>query len=140
MPKIKLTEEEKMIRLAERQMKKPKKTEEELVREYAAKVIHVKKSRGHMDKRFSELGASTMTSKDLSLDTDFFFSVVFQSQNQKYEFLKKLGVPVTENQIQIMNGLELAKLFNIELTLEKSSDYPLPDLELKSLVLDNEKL
>jgi hypothetical protein len=136
-------------RKKEKKPRKPKppkppkvvKTEAELVREYATRVV-----RGHMaagrveNNRFNDLHNSRQTGKDLWVDTDFFFSVVFQSQRQKYEFLKQLGAPIDDKiQVQIVNGLELAKLMRITLTPEVPKPYPTGNIDLMPFVLDNEE-
>lgn len=160
----KLTEEEKIIRQAEREAlreakeaekaalkeanKKPEKTEQQLVEEYAKKVMDGKISRGHFDKRFDwhnrKAQGQTATNKDLWFDTDFFFSVVFQSEAQKYEFLNHLkeqyGLDFDDNlQIQIVNGLEFAKKMGLSLRPEIRLEYPYTDLEIRPLVLDSDE-
>ena len=123
---------------------KIKKTEAELVQQYCDRVINGKIARGHIDNRFKYTeGDGTVTNKNMHLDTDFYFSVVFQSQEQKYEFLKAIGIPTEEhNKIQIMNGLKLAKLFTdkgVVVKLKKESSLPFPNaaLDLRPLILDN---
>lgn len=81
-------------------------------------------------------------------DTDFYFSVVFQSSTQKYTFLeflsKKFGLGIddakSENHvIQVVNGLIFAEKIGLKLVGEKTGNYPYPDLELKELALDGEE-
>ena len=80
-------------------------------------------------------------------DTDFYFSVVFQTSAQKYEFLEqlskraKLGIDQIKSGdevVQIINGIKLAKSLGIELKEYKCNDYVYPDLELAKLILDGE--
>lgn len=126
--------------------KKPAKSEEELVKLYVDKVIRGKVSRGHIDQRFEYTKSDKTVNKDLWIDTDFYFSVVFQSADQKYEFFKalteKFGNKALEieddGQIQIVNGLILAKtLLGLDLKLETARPYPTGNLELMPFVLDN---
>lgn len=154
----KLSEEEKFIRAEERRvlrearnaekeaLKVPKvvKTEQELVHAYANKIMDGKISRGHFDKRFDWHNRNAQdkgaVNKDIWFDTDFFFSVVFQSEAQKYAFLKAAGWIVDQDeQVQIVNGLELAKKMGIALRPEVALEYPYTDLELRPLVLDSEE-
>lgn len=129
-------------------VKKPriKKTETEIVHTYVDKIIKGKVSRGHVDKRFGYTKSAQKRNKDLWLDTDFYFSVCFQSAEQKYEFLdalfKKTGVKVEtspDDQIQIVNGLKLSEALSIPIQKETMLDYPYGDLDLRPFVLDNEK-
>lgn len=85
---------------------------------------------------------------DLWKDTDFFFSVVFQSSAQKYAFLeafsKKFGLGIDnamagDEVYQIINGLKLAANLGIKIPAEKSVKFPYPNLELAQLALDNNK-
>lgn len=80
-------------------------------------------------------------------DSDFYFSVVFQSAKQKYEFLeffsKKFGlgldsVKSNDEIIQVVNGIKLAEKIGLDLKVETSPPYPYPNLELKEMALDNE--
>lgn len=117
---------------------KQKKSESELVHQYANKVIEGKASRGHTDKRFNYTKREGTVNKELWLDVDFFFSVVFESAEQKYEFLKQLKVPVDEEErVQIVNGLKLAEKLGIKLQREKRMDYPYGSLDLRPFVMDN---
>ena len=70
------------------------------------------------------------SSVDLWKDTDFFFSIVFQSSAQKYTFLeafsKKFGLGIdnakSNNEIiQVVNGLKLAKNLDIKIPSEKKT-------------------
>lgn len=123
--------------------KKPKivKTEEQLVHEYVDRVIGGKIARGHVDDRFAYTKKDGTVNKELWMDTDFFFSVVFQSYEQKYAFLEALKVD-TEifERVQIINGLKLAKLLGIELKEEKARPYPYPSLDLREIILDDDKI
>lgn len=127
-------------------MKKPrvKKSESEIVKDYALKVIHGKMVRGHADQRFGFTKTAQTNNKDLWLDTDFYFSVVFQSTKQKNDFIeqlvKKFQVPVDEDdKVQIINGLKLAEKLGIKLENEKNKEFPQGDLDLRPFCLDNEK-
>ena len=62
----------------ERKKKEPV-SELETVRKYANGIIHRQITRGHAHSRMKELGPAKTTNKDLWIDTDFFFSIVFQS-------------------------------------------------------------
>src|SRR5574343_493005 len=88
------------------------------------------------------------TNVDLWKDTDFYFSVVFQSSAQKYKFIKEFSqkfdlqvdqVASGDEIFQIFNGLLLAKKLGIQLQVEKIGEFPYPDLELKSMALDGEE-
>lgn len=125
---------------------KPKPSEEELAHRYANKIIDGKIARGHFDERFKWHKRESKTNKDLWLDTDFFFSVVFQSQEQKYQFLdflkEKFGIKDDTkpgDQIQIINGLELAAYMGLALKKENMIPYLGGDLDLRPFVLDTEK-
>lgn len=131
----------------EKKPKAPKiqKSEEQITREYAERVMRGKQSRGHVDKRFDFTKTDTAVNKDMWLDSDFFFSVVFQSGEQKYQFLKKFQEffkfeieNFEDSQIQIVNGLKLADAMKIELKREKSREFPYGSLDLKPYVLDDE--
>jgi len=133
----KLTDEEKIIRAELK--RRSQKTEQQLVHEYANQVMDRKASRGHYDKRFDWHKRDGATNKDLWFDSDFFFSVVFQSEAQKYEFLSKLSWQTDDfEQVQIVNGLALAKKLGIDLKPETALPYPYTDLELRDLVLDSD--
>lgn len=156
----KLSEEEKLIRQAEREQKKaereiikatlkekkPEPTEAELVRKYTNRVIKNQIYHGRVDnEQFKGLEHDRTVSKNLWMDTDFFFSVVFQSSEQKCEFLKKVmqkfegTIEPDENySIQILNGLDLAKCMGIELKPETTKEYPTGNLDLMPFCLDNE--
>ena len=123
---------------------KIEKTEREIVEGYAKKVIDGKIARGHYDKRFEwHKRLKGNTSKDIWIDNDFYFSVVFQSGEQKYQFLKefaeRLGVEILETeQVKIVNGLELAAKMNIAIKSESALPYPYGDLSLRQFTLDAE--
>ena len=131
--------------MGKEKQKKQEKTEKELVLEYAQRVIDGKKSRGHIDKRFEYTKKEGTVNKTLWLDTDFFFSIVFQSSKQKYDFLKflydKYQIPL-ENEygsaIQILNGLKLAHRMGLKLDAEIARNYPYTNIDLQPLILDNE--
>lgn len=120
--------------------KKSEKSESELVHDYVKKVIRGKQSRGHVDQRFAYTKSQKTVNKELWLDTDFFFSVVFQSEKQKYEFLQKLGIEAdNDGQIQILNGLQFAKKLGIDLEKESALPYPTGSIDLMPLILDTEE-
>ena len=158
---IKKTEQEalKAVKRSEREAKKaerealkavpkeqkPAPTEAELALKYANTIITNQRNRGQLTQKFQKF-AIKKTNKDLWLDSDFFFSVVFQSREQKVQFLHalalQLGMDVesffqTEYTSQIINGLQLADKMNIPLEGEFTKDYPLPNMELRELVLDD---
>lgn len=121
---------------------KPQKSESEIVQQYAKGIMHRQVTRGQADR---VIKTGTTTNKDLWLDTDFFFSVCFQSTKQKNafmdQFVKKFGIAVDENdKLQIINGLKLAEKMGIKLELEKASEYPTGSLDLRPFVLDNESI
>lgn len=123
-------------------MKKQKKSESEIVQQYAKGIMNRQVARGQAD-RIIKTG--TTTNKDLWLDTDFFFSVCFQSTKQKNafmeQFLKKFQIEVDENdKLQIINGLKLAEKMGIKLENEKAFSYPVGSLDLRPFVLDNETM
>jgi hypothetical protein len=71
---------------------------------------------------------------------------VFQSTNQKLEFLEKWDAFVegaigesmdTLKKFQIINGLKLAKALGIDLKEETTKDYPTGNLDLAPYVLDD---
>lgn len=87
-----------------------------------------------------------VTNTDLWLDSDFYFSVVFQSSQQKYKFLTKLKEMFSldidtsdDNRIQIINGLKFGESIGVDFSKEKPLQYPYPDLELRKLALDDDK-
>lgn len=120
-------------------------TEAELVLRYANRVIKNQQYHGRVDtEKFDNLEYKTNT-KTLFLDVDFFFSVVFQSSRQKYEFMEKWeqmhsAVDSEFSKIQIVNGLKLATALGIDLKLETSREYPTGNLDLMSFVLDEETI
>jgi hypothetical protein len=130
-------------------VKKPKppkkekvvKTEEQLVREYVDRVIGGKIARGHVDDRFAYTKKESTVNKELWMDQDFFFSVVFQSFEQKYAFLEALKID-TElcERVQIVNGIKLAEKLGVKLKKEVARPYPYPDLDLREIILDDEKI
>lgn len=123
---------------------KPEPTETELVHKYVNRVIKNQMYHGRVDaSKFSDLEHDKAISKNLWLDHDFFFSVVFQCKEQKYEFIKQLSLDPDWNQkdqIQIVNGLELAKKLGVTLRPVTSRDYPTADIELLPFILDNEEI
>ena len=142
-----LKEFEKQRRKEEKKRKAElnKKTEKELVHQYANIIISKQKTRGMVKDSFKDI-REKKHNKDLWQDANFYFSVVFQSYEQKFEFLKKLNrkFPIPEddmseiNTMNILNGLVLAKVLGIDLNKEIANNFPLGNIELKDLVLDDE--
>ena len=129
----------KLARIAARE-----KTEEQIVHAYAKRVMDGKAQRGHVDKRFAHSKKSDVN-KSLWMDTDFFFSVVFESSEQKYQFLdfirQKFGIDFETYetaQIQIVNGIRFSKSIGMNLKREKAANYPGPPLDLMPYILDDE--
>lgn len=131
----------------EKPVKEPKVqlSESELVHKEANKImsqIHrLRDTTKHSDKK------DFVTNTDLWLDSDFFFSIVFQSSQQKYAFLEafskmfKVDIDTSKDErIQIINGLKLAESLDIALKQETALQYPYPDLELRKLALDEEQI
>lgn len=118
-----------------------KKTESELVHEYAKKVMRGKQSRGHVDERFQFTKGERTVNKELWLDSDFYFAVVFQSSRQKEEFFKKMKlVPDEDLGMQIVNGLKLAERLGVTLTKEIAEKPPTINLDLLPFILDDETI
>lgn len=135
--------------MTEPKVKKPRNKKEpvsetETVRKYANGIIHRQITRGHAHKSMQSLGPSKTTNKDLALDTDFFFSIVFQSARQKEQFLKafcekfSIGIDAVKERVQIMNGMKLAAALQIPVTKEQMDKPPYGSLDLRPYVLDNE--
>lgn len=118
---------------------KVKKSETDIVQSYAKGIMNRQLTRGQAD-RVIKTGHTT--NKDLWLDTDFYFSIVFQSTKQKGQFLeqffKKFGISVDEKFPNIMNGPKLAEALGIKLENEKATDFPIGDLALRPFVLDDQ--
>lgn len=120
---------------------KPQKSEAELVRQYANIIMAKQRTRGMIADKFQDMKGQK-PNKDLWQDSDFFFSVVFQSKDQKYQFLERLEemFPLNANDrgdtIQIINGIRLAESMGIELRKEIANDYPTGNIELRDLILD----
>jgi transposase len=138
-----LAKEEEKARKAELN----KKTEKELVHQYANTIMAKQRTRGMVKEKFKDMRGDK-PNKDLWMDFDFFFSVVFQSREQKVQFLEFLA---KQNNIepdkffdstvtQIINGLELARAIGCPLKKEIANEFPLGNIELKDLVLDDEKV
>lgn len=130
-------------------MKKPRKVKEkkselDIVRKYATLIIHRQTTRGHADDKLKGNEVQKTTNKDLWMDTSFFFSVVFQSEMQKMEFLdqfcKKTNVSLEGYNIQIINGVKLAESLGFKITKEVMEKPPSGSLDLRPYVLDNESL
>lgn len=126
---------------------KPVVTEEELIMKQAMRMqrdMH----RLHNTGRTTEQKEKIST-VDLWRDSDFFFSVVFQTSEQKYAFLKtfskmfnlELDQIISNNEIvQIVNGLTLAKQMKINIPSPVGRvDYPYRNLELAEMALDMEE-
>jgi len=148
--------EERLRRKKEKEELKAKKkaerekppSERELVHKYVNRIINNQKYHGRVDKeKFKDIAYEKKVNKNLWLDSNFYFSVVFQSAEQKIDFLNKLGVTTEEieeaiycGKQSIINGLKFAKKLKIELEEENREEYPLPDLELLPYILDTENI
>lgn len=137
--KRKLKEAQKAQRIAKKQ-----KTEADIVRQYAKIIIDKQRTRGMITNDFKHLKGKT-PNKNLWQDPDFFFSVVFESYEQKYKFLdfliQKFNITAEnsdEVNIQIINGLKLAESMGLKLEKELPGDYPTGSLELREFILDND--
>lgn len=126
---------------------KPEKTEAELVRKYADVIMAKQRTRGMLNKNFKDLEQANTLNKNLWRDSDFYFSIVFQSSLQKYKFLEflqeKFDFDSGDNgvdQIKIVNGLKLAEFMGLELAKEATRDYPTSNLDLVDMILDEETL
>lgn len=67
--------------------------------------------------------------------------VVFQSSQQKYDFLnllfEKYNISVENDwSIQIINGVQLAENMGLKLKKEVAAPYQCANIELKDLILD----
>lgn len=143
--KKKEKEELKAKRKAERENPP---SEKELVHKYVNRIINNQKYHGRIDEeKFKDINYKKKVNKNLWLDQNFYFTAVFQSQEQKHKVLEAIGL--TEEQIDeayysgkinIINGIELAKKLGIEIELEEREEYPLPELELLPYVLDTESI
>lgn len=158
-------EEEKKKRKEDRELKKQQKlaeklekqnqvkaepTESELVHKYVNRIIKNQQYHGRIDtEKFAGLEYEKTVSKNLWLDTNFYFSVVFQSAAQKMEFLEKweafsdqlVGESMSSiSKLQIVNGLKLAKALNIELKEETTRPYPTGNIDLMPFVLDDQNI
>lgn len=134
--------------MKEKKPKQPKValSETELVKRQAKKMLkdiyRVQASSVSVDKKTSSEGVHVWK------DSDFYFSVVFQSARQKYEFLDAINkkfnlnienIKTSDDIISIINGLKFAENLNIKLSNEKAADYVYANLELAQLVLDGEE-
>lgn len=147
MHKAELREQKRQAVEAKKAAKKPKPvvSEQDLVHRYVNRTISNARYHGRIDKdKFEGMGYEKSVSKNLWLDTDFFFSVVFQSREQKWEFLEKWEAihgsfedDIVPPKIQIVNGLKLAKALGIELKLETVKNYPTGNIDLLPFILDN---
>jgi hypothetical protein len=124
-------------------VKPPPPSEEEIVKGYVNRVIKNQSYHGRVDaSKFGGLEHNKTVSKNQWMDSDFFFSVVFQSSDQKYAFLKAVGWPLDvpeDEAIQIVNGLALAKKMGVTLKEETTQPFPGGNLDLMPFVLDNEE-
>lgn len=139
---------EKEKKLAEKNQKKLIKepSEEELVLKYVNRVIMNQAYHNRIDQsKFEGLEYKSNT-KNLWMDTDFYFSVVFQSSKQKFEFLEKweqIHKALEDedeqqlNKFKIVNGLRLAEALGISLIPETVKDYPTGNLDLMRFCLDD---
>ncbi len=135
----------KPVKKAKVQKEKP--SEKQIVEKYVNRVIKNQVYHGRVDaKKFKGMEYKTV-SKKLWMDNDFYFSVVFQSHEQKYEFInalkEKYGDKIdvdNDYEVQIINGLLLAEAFGIKLKKEMTKKYPTGNIELLPFVLDNEEI
>lgn len=128
---------------------KASKSETELIEKAGRDIISKFMTRGQAKGKFGS-DRDQNVNKDLWLDTDFYFSIVFQSSDQKYDFLnqlmemlKKKGNEVELDKgngypVQIINGLKLGTAMGFSLKDEMSREYPLGDEKLKEFALDEE--
>lgn len=130
----------------EKAPKKPReeRTEAQIVAAYAKKIMEKAKSRNQMPKTHKDMVEFT-PSKDIWQDKDFYFSVVFQSAAQKHKFLAFLGEKFNistetnfEGSPRIVNGLVLAKNMGLEIPLERTEEFPLANMDLKDIILDDD--
>lgn len=141
-------EHQKTIKEAEKAAKKAAKqqepTEQELVHKYVNRVIKNQMYHGRVDSnKFDNLQHDKTVSKNLWLDYDFYFCVVFQSAEQKYQVLRHLAGEndtYSSDRIHIINGLNFAKSLGIELKEETTKDYPMGNIDLLPYVLDDEEI
>lgn len=137
----KLNKKTKMAK--KKKIKKAEPSEEELVKKYAKRVMMNSRYHGRVDgEKFKGLKKESKENKNIWLDDDFYFSVVFQTAEQKNEFLAKAGLMVYDGVTtnKIINGLEFAESLNIELKKETTRKYPTCDIDLMPYILDNEVL
>jgi hypothetical protein len=129
-----------------KKVKAEKPSEMQLVERQAAKMLK-DMERVQATNSKSRDQKTEKSSVDIFKDSDFYFSVVFQTSTQKYQFLQsfskmfQLGIEeiLSDDQvIQIINGMKLAKNLKIDLKQEGIKPYPYADLELAQLALDNE--
>jgi hypothetical protein len=120
---------------------KKKKTiprEEDLVRKYAQRVINNQRLHGRVDESKFK-GIKYNSNKKTWMDTDFYFSIVFQNSEQKNKFLQAVSWTSEDMEgVEIVNGLKLAEHLGVKLEKITSKDYPMADLALKDLILDVE--
>ena len=128
---------------------KPKKvkaepTERELVERYAKKIINAAKST-MVDRKdlHDAVGGIRKTATMIALDKDFYFSLVFQTADQKYAFLKAFGekfglkTETAESEaVDMVNGVKFAGALGIELKKEPLHGFPTPDVQLLPFVLE----
>lgn len=117
-------------------------SEKELLEKQAARML---KDMDRLQQTQDPSKKTSTTAVDIWKDTDFYFSVVFQSAQQKYEFLeqfsKKFGLGVDEVKssdevFSIVNGIKLSQKLGFNIRLEKKPSYVYPDLELREMALD----
>lgn len=124
----------------------PEATEAEIVRRYVNRVIKNAGYHGRINtQKFGELAKEQTQSvnKDLWLDSDFYFCIVFESDVQKYTFLdalelRGLEIPSNRMRLTMINGLKLAEFMKISLKRETGHTYPLGQLDLQPFVLEDE--
>jgi hypothetical protein len=144
--------EKKRVRDAEKEARRIKRenppTEEELVKKYVNRVMNNEKYHGRIDTdKFEGIAYEKKENKNLWMDNDFFFSVVFESAEQKIDFIDSLGVDLEDaenyhesGRVSIINGIKFAEKLGVKLEREKSSNYPTGNLDLRPYIMDNESL
>ncbi len=167
MKKPRKTKEEKLLELAEKEAKKLEKlalreikkqekeaeklatkaekerSETDIVRQYAKIIMDKQKTRDMLRSEFKDMRLEKKPNKTLWMDNNFYFSVVFQSVDQKFEFLNFLvdtfNIEYEQySTVNIINGLKLAEKMGCKLKKEIANPFPLGNMELRNFILDEE--
>lgn len=123
-------------------------SEEQIVTKYVNRIINNQRYHGRVDTtRHPNMKYDKKVNKNIWMDNQFYFSVVFQSADQLGKFIDELGITVEEQQeiavggtLKIVNGLKFAEKLGISIEKIKAENYPLANLELMPYVLDNEEV